>query len=196
MPERYIYTYARGRFGFSILVARQSYDNDCHLVYATLGSNPDAMRKESELFLAHKFKELGAAFKIEEDIGDELVELKNNFELLLEGKPSKVIEFDFVYGTDFQKSVWKEINSVQWGNTTTYKRIATKVGRPRASRAVANACGTNPLPILIPCHRVLGSKGSLGGYKWGTQMKIKLLEIEGSAQFEKEATTTFQSLPK
>ena len=67
-------------------------------------------------------------------------------------------------GTDFQIKVWNELNKIPSGETKTYKEIAKILGNPKAARAVANACGKNPYPITIPCHRVIRSDGGLGGY--------------------------------
>ena len=80
----------------------------------------------------------------------------------------------------FQQLVWKEIEKIPYGKTMTYKDIAIKIGRPKSSRAVANACGKNPLPIIRPCHRVICSNGELGGYSGsgGARLKKILLKIE------------------
>ena len=67
-------------------------------------------------------------------------------------------------GTEFQNLVWKEISRIPYGQTMSYKEIAARIGYPNSSRAVANACGKNPYPIIIPCHRVICSNGKLGGY--------------------------------
>lgn len=80
-------------------------------------------------------------------------------------------------GTQFQQLVWKEIALIPWGCTKTYSDIALIVGRPKAVRAVANACGKNKICLLIPCHRVVG-KNNIGGYSFGIHMKKKLLELE------------------
>ena len=82
--------------------------------------------------------------------------------------------------TDFQKLVWTEIDKIPYGTTITYKEIAKKIGKPKAARAVANACGQNPNPIIRPCHRVICSDGKIGGYSapGGAEMKKKLLEDE------------------
>ena len=84
-------------------------------------------------------------------------------------------------GTDFQIQVWKAISKIPKGRVKTYKELAKAIGKPKASRAVANACGKNPLPIKIPCHRVIRSDGGLGGYsgKGGIKTKKKLLKSEG-----------------
>lgn len=83
-------------------------------------------------------------------------------------------------GTDFQIMVWKEIKKIPKGKVRTYKEIAVAISRPKASRAVANACGKNPFPLKIPCHRVIGSNGYLGGYsgEGGIKKKIELLKLE------------------
>ena len=83
-------------------------------------------------------------------------------------------------GTDFQIMVWNEIKKIPKGKVRTYKEIAIAISRPKSSRAVANACGKNPFPIKIPCHRVIGSNGYIGGYsgKGGIKKKIYLLKLE------------------
>ena len=87
-----------------------------------------------------------------------------------------------INGTKFQISVWNEIKKIPKGQTKTYKDIAVALKKPKSSRAVANACGKNPLLIEIPCHRVIRSDGKLGGYsgKGGMKQKRKLLKEEGA----------------
>ncbi|MCI6612230.1 methylated-DNA--[protein]-cysteine S-methyltransferase [Mitsuokella jalaludinii] len=89
--------------------------------------------------------------------------------------------FTFPYrlvGTLFRLQVWKELEKVPYGETTTYKRLAEAIGRPGAYHAVGGAVGANPLSICVPCHRVIGTNGSLTGYAWGLPMKEALLELE------------------
>ena len=81
-------------------------------------------------------------------------------------------------GTPFQQTVWKELISIPYGETRSYKQVAKLVGSPDASRAVGMANNKNPIVIIIPCHRVIGSNGSLVGYAYGLEMKRKLLELE------------------
>ncbi len=81
-------------------------------------------------------------------------------------------------GTNFQKSVWQKLCDIPYGHTTSYKEIAEKIGNPLAMRAVGQANNRNPLPILIPCHRVIGSKGELTGYAGGLDIKRILLKLE------------------
>lgn len=80
--------------------------------------------------------------------------------------------------TDFRRAVLEHLVTIPYGETRTYTQVAEAVGRPRAVRAVGSACATNPVPIVIPCHRVLRSDGSLGGYAGGLDMKRTLLELE------------------
>jgi len=84
--------------------------------------------------------------------------------------------------TDFQRLVWREIEKIPYGETRSYRDIAIRIGRPRSYRAVANACGKNPLPIIRPCHRVICSNGEIGGYSinGGVTLKKALLKCESS----------------
>lgn len=83
------------------------------------------------------------------------------------------------HGTDFQKKVWKALQTIPYGETRLYKQIAAVIGNEKASRAVGGANNKNPLPILIPCHRVVGSHGRLVGYSLGLDVKKQLLALEG-----------------
>jgi methylated-DNA-[protein]-cysteine S-methyltransferase len=85
-----------------------------------------------------------------------------------------------IIGTDFQKRVWKELLIIPYGETISYKELALKLGNLKTIRAAARANGANPLPIIIPCHRVIGSNGKLVGYGGGLDVKEKLLQLEGS----------------
>ena len=88
------------------------------------------------------------------------------------------------FGTPFQRKVWAELTRIPPGETRSYKEIAILIGSPNSSRAVANACGKNPLPIIVPCHRVIRSDGSLGGYSalGGIEQKRALLKSEQTGQ--------------
>ena len=86
------------------------------------------------------------------------------------------------HGTPFQRSVWDAIASIPYGQTRTYAQIAEAVGKPKGLQAVGQACGHNPVPLLIPCHRVVGSNGSLGGYAFGPHVKRFLLDLESKAR--------------
>jgi AraC family transcriptional regulator of adaptative response/methylated-DNA-[protein]-cysteine methyltransferase len=101
------------------------------------------------------------------------------------GQPHLDLPLD-VRATAFQRRVWEELRRIPYGQTRTYKQVAEAVGRPRAVRAVARACATNPASVVIPCHRVVGSDGQLTGYRWGLSRKQKLLEREKEAGFTAE----------
>jgi len=83
-------------------------------------------------------------------------------------------------GTDFMKKVWNALYEIPYGKTATYGEVAKKIGSPKACRAVGLANNKNPIPIFIPCHRVIGANGSLTGYRGGLAIKQKLLELEKS----------------
>ncbi len=83
-------------------------------------------------------------------------------------------------GTAFQLAVWTELARVPYGTTISYGELATQIGRPRAARAVGTAVGANPLPIIIPCHRVIGKTGALVGFGGGLDLKQRLLALEGA----------------
>lgn len=138
----------------------------------------------------------GVAIEGKSEIKPRLAKL---FEILT-GKPNDRIpqEFDnyktngeinclipkFQWGTDFQQSVWTEIGAIPIGRTTTYSEIARKINKPKAARAVGQAVGANPIPIIVPCHRVLAKNG-VGGFSSGLANKLKLLAHEGISLAEK-----------
>lgn len=81
-------------------------------------------------------------------------------------------------GTEFQQQVWAQLLKIPFGQTCSYKDIAEKINNPKAVRAVGAANGRNPITIIVPCHRVIGSNGKLTGYAWGTSIKSALLALE------------------
>jgi methylated-DNA-[protein]-cysteine S-methyltransferase len=81
-------------------------------------------------------------------------------------------------GTDFQRRVWKEMAKIPYGQTISYGELAKRAGNPKAVRAAGTACGANPLIFFLPCHRVVGSHGGLGGFGWGLNVKKALLKLE------------------
>ncbi|MCL5804676.1 MAG: methylated-DNA--[protein]-cysteine S-methyltransferase [Candidatus Thermoplasmatota archaeon] len=106
------------------------------------------------------------------------LELKKGIEAFISGED---VKFNLkVDGTPFELEVWSALLDVPYGQTVSYSEIAKRIGKPRAVRAVANACAKNPIPLIIPCHRIIRKSGGLGGYGPGIEKKIALLEIEGS----------------
>lgn len=81
-------------------------------------------------------------------------------------------------GTEFQQEVWQALLTIPCGQTRSYQEVAKMINRPKATRAVASAIGKNPINYLIPCHRVIRTDGSLGGYYWGLEEKVKVLDYE------------------
>ncbi len=92
-----------------------------------------------------------------------------------------------IEGTAFQRRVWQELRTIPYGQTRSYSEIARRIGRPTAARAVARACATNPVPVVIPCHRVIRQDGSLGGYGAGIARKRALLSQEGALLWAKRS---------
>ena len=93
--------------------------------------------------------------------------------------PRTLPPLDLSSGTDFQKAVWSLLQSIPTGQVEAYGELAYRLNNPKAARAVGGACGANPIPVLIPCHRVVGANGGLTGFSAGMNWKIKLLRIEG-----------------
>ena len=116
-------------------------------------------------------------------VGEALRQLREYF-------AGKRAEFDLPLapaGTAFQRSVWRQLQEIPYGETISYGELARRVGNPKASRAVGSANGANPLPIVIPCHRVIAGDGTLGGFGGGLLTKQTLLALELRASLEKPA---------
>ena len=97
---------------------------------------------------------------------------------ILAGKKSKLPPLDWTGKTEFQKSVWRQMLKISAGKTKSYGEIAVAIGKPKAVRAVGGACGANPVPVLVPCHRVLAANKKLGGFSGGLDWKRSLLARE------------------
>ena len=109
-----------------------------------------------------------------------LVKARRQLDLYFSGRLRNFALTSVARGTDFQRAVWKALRSIPYGETITYGELARRVGQPSA-RAVGNAVGKNPISVVVPCHRVIGSNGSLTGYAGGLGKKRALLELEASA---------------
>lgn len=97
--------------------------------------------------------------------------------------PLPYFSLDLRDGTPFQRKVWEALLRIPPGITRTYRQIAEQIGHPRASRAVGQACAHNPVPLLVPCHRVTAGSGRLGGFSGGLHVKKALLELERTGRF-------------
>ena len=151
----------------SILVAR-SERGVCAIF---LGDDPDALTRElQDRFPRATLIGGDAAF---EDVVAKVVGLIE--------APGTGVDLPLdVRGTAFQQRVWRALREIPAGSTASYREIARRIGAPRAVRAVAHACATNPVAVAIPCHRVVRSDGGLAGYRWGVERKRELLEREAA----------------
>ena len=127
---------------------------------------------------------LGAEFIMEHENAssfgrtDYIKEASASISAYLQGKSQRIDIAFQADGTEFQRKVWQAIRQIPFGKTVDYTALAEAIDSPDAVRAVANACGANPMPLVIPCHRVIQKDGSPGGFAWGSQAKRFLLELE------------------
>ncbi|QUL55300.1 methylated-DNA--[protein]-cysteine S-methyltransferase [Paenibacillus tritici] len=114
---------------------------------------------------AVRFEQLGAVQLLQRYFAGEPVDFSS-------------VELD-LWGTPFQQEVWRGLLTIPHGEVASYKELAERIGRPLAVRAVGTANGQNPVPVIVPCHRVIGANGTLTGYRGGLQLKQELLQLEG-----------------
>ncbi|MDI6827269.1 MAG: methylated-DNA--[protein]-cysteine S-methyltransferase [Armatimonadota bacterium] len=127
--------------------------------------------------------------KITEGATEAVVESEHDFALLSEKIiayfEGEVVNFecdlDLSIGSDFDRLVWAATSKIGYGDVRSYAWVAEKIGKPKAYRAIGRALAKNPVPLIIPCHRVIRTNGSLGGFRYGASMKAKLLELERAA---------------
>ncbi|WP_050607923.1 methylated-DNA--[protein]-cysteine S-methyltransferase [Clostridium niameyense] len=145
--------------------------------YETIIGNIGIEEKENKIFrLYFQGQNIPGEIEIKETyiLKNAGIQLKN----YLNGKLKKFSLPLYIEGTDFSKKVWEVLCEIPYGRTLTYKQVAEKVGNPKAARAVGFACNKNPIPIFIPCHRIIGSSGNLTGYLGGLKLKNYLLNME------------------
>jgi AraC family transcriptional regulator of adaptative response/methylated-DNA-[protein]-cysteine methyltransferase len=143
-------------------------------------------RGVSAVYLGDDESKLVSALR-EEYPRAEIAAASNGFErwvkevlLRIDGRPPHLeLPLD-LQATAFQRRVWKELQRIPRGRTRTYSQVARSLGHPKAVRAVARACATNPVSIIVPCHRVVRQDGALAGYRWGLSRKEQLLASERS----------------
>ncbi|MEG2012129.1 MAG: methylated-DNA--[protein]-cysteine S-methyltransferase [Anaerovoracaceae bacterium] len=114
---------------------------------------------------------------------EETALIRQTYSEIMEYLQGKRKTFDIplqLHGTEFQLKVWEELKNIPYGETISYKELARRVGSPKGCRAVGQANNKNPIPIIIPCHRVIGENGKLVGYNGGVEIKQFLLELEHS----------------
>jgi methylated-DNA-[protein]-cysteine S-methyltransferase len=135
---------------------------------------PRATRTQTLANLQHDFPKAAV-------VADAPLEIARELREYAEGKRRQfTLPLDWSAVKPFQRTVLQVADSIKYGETRTYAWIAREIGKPRAARAVGRALATNPIPIILPCHRVLGSDGGLHGYGGGLPLKRKLLELEGA----------------
>jgi methylated-DNA-[protein]-cysteine S-methyltransferase len=134
-----------------------------------IGADPDAFPFEVERTFGEAGEETKAGFA---EIRQELEEYFAGRRLVFR------LPLDLNQGSPFQRRVWRSLKDIPYGETVSYRDIAQAIGQRSATRAVGSAVGRNPLPIILPCHRVIASDGSLGGFSAGLDVKRKLLELE------------------
>ena len=127
--------------------------------------------------VAETLAEFPAATLMRDD--EAMVDVMNALELIAVGRPAPDVPLH-IAGTAFQARVWKALTDMPPGETRTYSEVAAAIGEPKAVRAVASACGANPTALAVPCHRVIRTDGSLGGYHWGLEVKESLLAAEST----------------
>jgi len=180
-------TYARGGAGVGIAYVTVSTSLGRLLVAATergvcrvsLGHSADALVAE----LLAEFPEA----RVVQDKSGKLHGWVSSILAYLDGRePDLDLPLD-IRATAFQRRVWQELQRIPFGKTRSYSEVARRMGEPKATRAVAQACASNPVALAIPCHRVVSKDGSPGGYRWGVERKEWLLERE------RASTTSLQS---
>ena len=129
------------------------------LEFCTVGGSSDTSKRQAAVSLPYN--------------------LQRQLQRYAAGKPVRWnVSLDLSSGTSFQQKVWRVLTTIPRGETRSYGWVAQKVGKPKASRAVGAACGANPVPVIVPCHRVIAGDGSLGGFGGGLPMKRRLLALE------------------
>ena len=158
--------YAIGQCSLGFVLIARAERGVCAVL---LGDDPESVTSELE-------KRFAPTSLLRRD--EELAECLSQVVGLIEapGRPLDLL-LD-LRGSTFQRRVWQALREIPVGTTTTYSEVASRIGAPKAVRAVARACATNPLALLVPCHRVIGKNGGLTGYRWGVERKRMLLERE------------------
>lgn len=158
--------------GWSMLGAIAMAWSEHGVVSITIGSSEAEAEQQLLTILRCQAQRLGA--------NEDNAHWQRWLSIILQSQPCQL---DIQQGTNFQQRVWQALLTIPYGATRSYQDIALQIGHPNAVRAVANACGANPISLLIPCHRVIRQNGDLGGYRWGSERKRWLLAREQSTAF-------------
>jgi len=174
-------TYARGGAGVEIVFVTVATSLGRLLVAATERGVCRVMLGDTAATLEADLRREFDAASVRQDKGGTLEGFVDAMLSYLEGRePHLELPLD-IRATAFQRRVWQELQRIPFGETRTYTQVAKAIGEPKATRAVARACATNPVALVIPCHRVVREDGDLGGYRWGVERKKALLEKERDA---------------
>ncbi len=184
-------TYARGGAGIGIAYATVPTSLGSLLVAATeRGVCRVALGEDAAALDVELIAEFPAARVVPDESGKLHGWVAAILAYLDGSEPDLDLPLD-IRATAFQRRVWQELQKIPFGETRTYAEVAQAIGQPRATRAVARACATNPAALVIPCHRVVREDGDLGGYRWGVERKRSLLERE-NADMQKLVAQTQQ----
>ncbi|HJP16758.1 MAG TPA: methylated-DNA--[protein]-cysteine S-methyltransferase [Acidimicrobiales bacterium] len=156
-----------------------SHFGNLFIAFSELGMSGSALTQMTSLtdFCERVNKSTGSLCEETTSLPKTLV---NSLSLWSEENNHSDLIFDFGNSTFFQQDVWKACQKIPFGATLSYSELASSIKRPKATRAVGSALGANPFLVLIPCHRVVRSNGDLGGYAYGTDLKMNLLKIESA----------------
>lgn len=159
-------SFAVGQFSLGTILVAESARGLCAIL---LGDDPDELQRD-----------LQARFPKAELIdADQQCQQRLTQVIAFVETPALGLDLTLdIQGTPFQKQVWHALQDIPPGATISYTELADRIGSPKATRAVASACGANSLAVAIPCHRVVSQSGALSGYRWGIERKRKLLEKE------------------
>src|SRR5438034_640254 len=171
-------TYARGGAGIDITFVTVPTSLGRLLVAATERGVCRVMLGDDDAKLETDLRTEFDAARVQREKDGKLVGFVDAILSYLDGRePHLDLPLD-IRATAFQRRVWQELQRIPFGETRTYADVARQIGQPKATRAVARACATNPAALIIPCHRVVREDGALGGYRWGVERKDALLGME------------------
>lgn len=145
-----------------------------YLMHSPVG-NLTVIEKNGKLIGIRFSKEEGCR----EHESDFFKEVKKQLEEYFRGERKEFSIAVELEGTDFRMKVWEELKNIKYGETVSYSDLAKRIGNKKAARAVGSACNKNPVPIVVPCHRVIGKNGNITGYAGGEKIKKALLDVEG-----------------
>lgn len=185
--KEYRYAFIEGEITDALIII--DYDN-CHLVYAALGKNKFDLLKTAKADFNKLYCKSKERYNLtmittngEKNIHNDdktIVQLIDDYRDLLNCNTfyyNTNIKYDLIFGTPFQKKVWNQLHKLTPGKTISYGQLGKlTMGKPNGQRAIARACASNKLALIIPCHFVLNKNGDFNGYRWGVDVKRKLLE--------------------